>query len=421
MDRVVMVDGFSSGKHLARRLKESACVLRHLASSAALDSYYYAGFDGSLYEDLLVNRDIEATVAWVEGFAPQFIIAGAESGVLLADLLNERLDLPYRNRFDRTKARRNKYEMIRCVAQAGLAAAQQCVVDSWVAAGDWIRGNGRFPVVIKPLESAGADGVAVCNDLEACEVAFRSLLGKRNRLNSDNVQVLIQEYLVGVEYVVNMVSLRGRQLVTEVVRYRKQRLGCGSVIYDIDELVAPDDPAFQVLVGYTRDVVHCLGIENGPSHAEVMLTGTGPKLVEIAARTDGILRPGVSEQTTGLGQIEATALSIAKPAEFERLLVARTSYRLLQNTYNVSLINRLQGRFYRDEFMKELRSLESFFEAVFYLEDGQPVATTRDVFSQPGTVYLVHPDPEVIRADYFRIRVLEEAGIYLRPLLGGGI
>ncbi len=202
--------------------------------------------------------------------------------------------------------------------------------------------------------------------------------------------------------------------MTEVVRYQKQRLDCGSVIYDIDELVGPDDPAYQELVGYTREVVRCLGIENGPSHAEVMLTATGPKLVEIAARTDGILRPGVSEQTTGLGQIEASALSIAKPKEFERLLAARMNYRLLQNTYNVSLINRLQGRFHPDEFMKELRTLASFFEAVFYLEDGQPVAITRDVFSQPGTVYLVHPDIEVIRADYLRIRALEDSAIYLR-------
>ncbi|SEI18311.1 ATP-grasp domain-containing protein [Pseudomonas fuscovaginae UPB0736] len=414
MDRVVVVDGFSSGKHLARRLKENACTLMHVASSAELDSYYYTGFDDAIYDRLVVNRDIAATVSAVEDFAPQCVVAGAESGVLLADLLNERLNLPYCNRFDRTRARRNKYEMIRCVARAGLSVAQQCIAGSWGEAGDWIERHGKFPVVLKPLESAGADGVTICNDLPACERAFGKLLGKRNKLNSENVQVLIQEYLAGVEYVVNMVSLGGRQLVTEVVRYQKQRLDCGSVIYDIDELVGPDDPAYQELVGYTREVVRCLGIENGPSHAEVMLTATGPKLVEIAARTDGILRPGVSEQTTGLGQIEASALSIAKPKEFERLLAARMNYRLLQNTYNVSLINRLQGRFHPDEFMKELRTLASFFEAVFYLEDGQPVAITRDVFSQPGTVYLVHPDIEVIRADYLRIRALEDSAIYLR-------
>lgn len=415
MERVVVVDGFSSGKHLARKLKERGCVLMHVASSADLDGYYYTGFDASIYETLLVNRDNAATVSGVEAFAAQFIIAGAESGVLLADLLNERLNLPYRNRFDRTRARRNKFEMIRCVAQAGLPTARQYVADSWEEARDWIERHGTFPVVLKPLESAGADGVAICHDQQSCERAFGKLLGKRNKLNVYNVQVLLQEYLAGVEYVVNMVSLGGRQLVTEVVRYQKQRLGSGAIIYDIDELVSPDDPAYPVLVGYTRAVVNGLGIENGPSHAEVMLTDTGPRLVEIAARTDGILRPGVCEQTTGLGQLEAAALSITQPEAFERLLAAGGRYRLLQNTYNVSLINRLQGRFHQDAFMKELHLLESFFEAVFYLENGQSVSVTQDVFSQPGTVYLVHSDLEVIKADYLRIRALEDAGIYVRP------
>lgn len=40
---------------------------------------------------------------------------------------------------------------------------------------------------------------------------------------------------------------------------------------------------------------------------------------------------------------------------------------------------------------------------------------TQDVFSQPGTVYLVHGDPKVIAADYLKIRTLEvEGGIWLR-------
>ncbi len=102
MDRVVVVDGFSSGKHLARRLRENACALMHVASSAELDSYYYTGFDDAIYDRLVVSRDIDATVSAVENFAPQCVVAGAESGVLLADLLNERLNLPYCNRFDRT-------------------------------------------------------------------------------------------------------------------------------------------------------------------------------------------------------------------------------------------------------------------------------------------------------------------------------
>lgn len=413
MIRVVVVDGFSSGKFVAKRLSEKGCVLMHVASTGTLDSYYYKGFDHSIYEHMIVNCDMTITLASVECFLPDFIIAGAETGVLLADLLNERLQLPYSNDFDKTHARRNKYDMIACVAQAQLPAAQQFVAGSWDAADGWIKDHRRFPVVIKPLDSAGADGVFICVDRQACEDAVGKLLGTTNKLNLPNTKVLIQEYLAGVEYVVNMVSLDGQQLVTEVVRYQKQRTKEGGILYDIDELIGPGSAVYATLVDYTRAVVRCLGIRNGPTHAEVMFTADGPKLVEIAARTDGILRPGVCTQTTGLGQIEAVALSIAEPELFAQLLARANDYPLLQHTYNVCLINRSNGCFDKDRFLQELLKLESFFEAVFYVENGQQIGVTQDVFSQPGTVYLVHGDPKVIAADYLKIRTLEVEGGYL--------
>lgn len=275
MIRVVVVDGFSSGKFLAMKLYENECALFHVASSSDLDGYYYAGFDSSIYERSIVHTDTTFTLAELRHFNPDVIIAGAESGVLLADLLNEQLGLDYANEFFRSRARRNKYEMIQCVTEAGLSAPAQCAVDTWSDGKDWVAAHGRFPLVVKPLESAGADGVYICRDLAACKGAFKALLGTRNKLSLENSQVLLQEYLVGTEYVVNMVSLNGYQLVTEVVKYTKRVLETGSIVYDIDQLLACTDAPYAELVAYTRKVVKCLGIRNGPSHAEVMYTEDG--------------------------------------------------------------------------------------------------------------------------------------------------
>ncbi|MGE8097008.1 ATP-grasp domain-containing protein [Pseudomonas fluorescens] len=413
MIRIVVVDGFSSGKFLAKKLHTDGCVLLHVASSRNIDDYYYVGFDFSIYEDAVTNEDLVSTVSLVKDFNPDVIIAGAESGVLLADVLNDRVGLSYSNEFDKTIARRNKYEMIKRIADAGLPAAKQTIVDAWSSARAWIEVHDKFPVVLKPLESAGADGVYICNDLKEAEVAFTQIFGTKNKLNIDNVHVLIQEYLAGTEYVVNMVSLNGKQLVTEVVRYKKLLLDTGSIIYDIDEMIDARSSVYKSLVDYTRKVVLCLGIKNGPSHAEVMLTTDGPKLVEIAARTDGILRDTVSAQTTRFGQIKAAAMAITEPAAFEQLIESGVDYELFQNSYNVCLINRSAGTFNKDLFLSELDKLESFFEAVFYAENGQQIAITKDVFSQPGTVYLVHPDLEVIKSDYHKIRAMESESIYL--------
>lgn len=414
MIKVVVVDGFSSGKFLAKKLRADACILLHVASSPHLDDYYYVGFDFSIYERSITNEDFASTAAQVKEFEPDFIIAGAESGVLLADELNNTLGLSYSNDFDKTKARRNKYEMIDRLSAAGLPAAEQTVVNTWESARTWIVSHNKFPVVLKPLESAGADGVYICNSLVEAETAFFNIYGIKNRLNIDNACVLVQEYLAGTEYVVNMVSLNGKQLVTEVVRYKKRLLETGSIIYDIDEMMPSGSEIYKALVDYTRKVVLCLGIKNGPSHAEVMLTTDGPKLVEIAARTDGILRDTVSEQITKLGQISATAMSITDPVAFNKLVDSETHYYLFKNSYNVCLISSSVGIFCKTNFLAELAKLESFFEAVFYVQDGQEVTVTKDVFSQPGTIYLVHDDLDVIESDYKIIRNLESSLIYLK-------
>lgn len=145
-----------------------------------------------------------------------------------------------------------------------------------------------------------------------------------------------------------------------------------------------------------------------------MLTAQGPKLVEVAARTDGILRPEISARTTQLGQISATVMAITEPERFLALAESPAPYQLLNHSYNVCLINTHEGIFHQQDFVTELQKLASFSQAVFYIDDGQSIGVTQDVFSQPGTIYLVHSSKDVLRRDYRTIRQLEKQGIYLK-------
>ncbi|KGM26203.1 hypothetical protein KS18_21880 [Photorhabdus luminescens] len=415
MKKVAIVDGFSSGKFMAKALYEKGCYLLHIASKPDLHSYYYKGFDYSIYQERHVHDTIEDTVNFLKKQEVEFIIAGSESGVSLADELNNHFELNYRNDFAKTSARRNKYEMIDTLKKCGIPAAEQGRFSDWPAAEQWIKAFNNFPVVLKPLESAGSDGVYICQDVHSAKEAFHKILGKSNKLNLCNHQVLIQEFLNGTEYVVNMVSLNRHQLITEVVKYKKRKLDTGSIIYDIDDIIDSSYPEYNVLVEYTRKVVIALGIFNGPSHAEVMLTPDGPKLVEIAARIDGILRPTIAKLTTGLGQIRAAAISVVEPENFHKA-IQREAYTLINHSYNVCLINHRPGVFTANNFMAELKKLPSFCEAIFYVDEGEEIEITKDVFSQPGTVYLVHHDKNVIQQDYEKIRRMEELGGYLKPI-----
>lgn len=410
MKRIAVIDGFSSGKFIARYLHEMGCEMIHIASDASLDEYYYHDFDSSIYRQCSVSENPDSTLQIIREFGAEAVMCGAETGVALTDWVNHMLNFSYKNDFHHRAARRNKFEMIESLRQKGIAATAQCQVSQWCQATDWLS-NHPFPVVIKPLDSAGSDGVFICKSQQQVKAAFERVFNQKNRMNKNNDAVLLQAFLAGTEYVVNFVSLNNLRLVTEVVRYHKRQLVGGNVVYDIDEIIDSSAEEFAGLVAYTTQVCACLGIANGPSHAEVMLTADGPCLVEIAARSDGILRPDIADCTTGTGQLKATALSLVQPQQFAEL-TQKPNYILKNHSFNVCLISPRSGRFTGEAFLTRLHSLPSFKRAEFYLTEGQNIGETQDVFSQPGTVYLVSADKQQLWRDYRVIRELEAEEIY---------
>jgi len=414
MIKVAIIDGFSSGKFIARGLHDKGCELVHVFSSDKLDDYYYNGFDYSIYSQTIVHKDMATTLEFIKAFNAEYVVAGTESGVTLSDSINSQLQLFYRNSSENTSSRRNKLNMIETVRDAGLNAAEQIQISCFNDATEWL-GTQDYPVVLKPLESAGSDGVFICQCENEVKEAFNRIYKKINKLNLHNDMVLLQEFLKGIEYVVNFVFLNGFFIPTEVVRYHKRKLETGNIVYDIDEIIDAASSEFELLVDYTAQVCKCLGIKNGPSHAEVMMTKKGPYLVEIAARSDGILRPDISLHTTGLGQLAATILSITEPESFIKL-TRMPYYKLKNHSFNVCLISPRSGVFRSKDLEALTHTLPSLKKVELYLSSGSTVSKTIDIFSQPGTIYLVSPDKEKLWQDYKIIRQAESLGIYVEEI-----
>ncbi|WP_367143723.1 ATP-grasp domain-containing protein [Pantoea stewartii] len=412
MKRIAIVDGFSSGKFIAKGLYEKGCELIHISSSSELDSYYYNGFEYNIYKDSIVHEDMDKTIAFIRKFEAECVIAGTESGVTLSDNINKILTLAYSNSVEDISSRRNKYDMIEKIRSAGINAVDQIKISSWQESKTWLKDR-AYPVVLKPLESAGSDGVFICKNEDEARNAFEKISKKRNKLNLINDEVLLQDFLEGCEYVVNFVSLNGKFLTTEVVKYHKRKLESGNIVYDIDEIIDSDSEEFNGLVEYTSKVCAALGIINGPSHAEVMITKKGPYLVEIAARSDGILRPDVASKTTGLGQLAATVLSITEPEKFQDV-ANQPPYKLKNFSFNVCLICPRTGVFDDNEIKIKAEELSSFQRIELYVKSGATASQTKDVFSQPGTIYLVSESKAQLWEDYKKIRALEESGFYLK-------
>ena len=91
--------------------------------------------------------------------------------------------------------------------------------------------SGAFKAVVKPCEGAGSDGVTICNSKQDVRDAFLKLDGTRNVLGLTTYEVLVQEYLVGDEYVVDTVSRDGVHKCVAIWKYDKRIFNGSPVVY----------------------------------------------------------------------------------------------------------------------------------------------------------------------------------------------
>ncbi|MCM0679137.1 hypothetical protein NCC78_31380 [Micromonospora phytophila] len=219
--------------------------------------------------------DLAAVVARLRDLGVGFVVAGSESGVLLADALSAALGTPG-NGMRRPRARRDRFEMAEAVRAAGLPAARGIATASVDELLDWAADLGEWPVVLKPLVSAGTDNVVFCESSGQLREAHARIMGSVDRYGRRNDAVLGQQFLHGDEYFVNTVSRDGVHHVVEVWRYHKRQLGDGRTMYDHEEPVPPADPVVAPLVAYTLAVLDALEVRNSAAHTEVMVTKEGP-------------------------------------------------------------------------------------------------------------------------------------------------
>jgi biotin carboxylase len=76
-----------------------------------------------------------------------------------------------------------------------------------------------YPIVVKPVESAGSDGVKLCHTYEEATQHFDLLMHSQRKVgHRDGAAVLCQEFLRGTEYVVDTVSRDGiHKVVSECI------------------------------------------------------------------------------------------------------------------------------------------------------------------------------------------------------------
>ncbi len=404
--RVAVVDGYSSGRHLARHLANSGVRCIHVRSRSWLPDYLEHSFDPGDYElDLGYQPEPAAVLATLDRLGIRQVVPGTETGVLLADTIAAELGLPGNDRATGA-ARRSKFAMAQLLAERGLDAPRSALIMDADQAVAWYRVSGLGSVVLKPVDSAASDRVFFCDSEALVNAAAAEILGASNVFGDTNRAAVIQEALVGPEFYVNTVSIDGTHHVIETWQYRKARTPDGMPVFDFEEPADLSAPATQLVHSYVSRALTALGIRTGAAHSEVVLTDRGPVLID-----PGAVLPWVAEKIIGYSHASIYAASIADPdgvtartVEFPRPWPQPTRY--------VSLINRHPGIAGKLDWVRRLEELPTCLAVSTGLIPGSQLPETSTLLSSPGFAYLSGDSQQAVEADYNLIRQWEHASLY---------
>eukprot|EP00985_Skeletonema_marinoi_P033822 scaffold42277_cov153-Skeletonema_marinoi.AAC.1 len=336
-------------------------------------------------------------------------IAGGEAGVDMADLLSEKLGVLSNGTKGDFANRRDKRVQQDLVRDAGLRAVRQACGEKFEDVEEFLRSE-QFPVVLKPTDSAGSDGVKLCHSFEQAKEHFHHLLTVEAVNGGYNTQVLCQEFLQGKEYVVDHVSRNGVHKTMMVWVYDKRPRNGSQFVYFGMLPIDPTSDEAKVLIPYTRGVLDALGMRHGPSHGEIIITNDGPCLVEMNCRAhggDGNWTPLARALTGSYCQVDVTANAYLDEEEFHKVPDVPPSP-LKAHGLEINLVSYSKGKVKSMPGFDVIKKLPSFVWLSPAVSIGSEVEYTIDLITSPGCCVLMNSDKDVLKKDVDFIRYLEE-------------
>ncbi len=113
LDIVAIVDGISTSAHLAPAFRAYGVKCVHVLSSESFPERLRPQINPADYVRSVVHRgDVQETADALRDLGISVFLPGVDSGVELASLLADALQVPLRNPVELTAARRDKFEQI---------------------------------------------------------------------------------------------------------------------------------------------------------------------------------------------------------------------------------------------------------------------------------------------------------------------
>ena len=174
-----------------------------------------------------------------------------------------------------------------------------------------IRSHLTYPCICKPTDNSASRGVTVIGS----EQELTDAVGYSSE-NGRSGDVIIEELLTGSEISVEAFAVDGTVHVLAVT----DKLTTGSPYFvemghnQPSKFVGKDKES---IIDVTARAMNAVGIMNGPAHVEMMVTDSGPRLIELGARLGGdFITTDLVPLSTGIDMLAATIhLACGEPVD----------------------------------------------------------------------------------------------------------
>jgi biotin carboxylase len=239
-----------------------------------------------------------------------------------------------------------------------------------------------LPFILKPVDSAGSEGVHLVSGAEQFAGLPEELPG----------EFQYEEFVTGVMYSVNLVRQGGRTLFGGVTEYLVNTLDVRRGRVNADINLADEDPRVARMVAFAEEALDALGNLDGSTHLELFLTAADELVfLEVGARFKGLAGLAAMQRHYGVAivnltvQVEAGVAS--RPLDEEPLPCFD------------AVIPKRGGVV---EALVE-PPVESSVDITWKVAAGDVLEATDSLFTSGGTFLVSNKDYEALYRDFYRL------------------
>ena len=269
----------------------------------------------------------------------------------------------------------NKAEMRRCFKAHDVPIPEFYIVSEL---DEFMEATKHFTTkfIIKPADNSGNRGVKLITDIAEEQVLIQAF--DYSKKYSRDGRVLLEEYMEGDEFSVETMSVDGVCHVIQVT----DKLTSGAPYFVEMGHTQPSMFAEDIKMRISEVAkagIKALGINHGPSHTEIKLTSTGPKIVEIGARLGGgCITTHLVPLSTGVNMVEANIrIALGETPDLCKKYDKGAAIRFLQP---------LPGIFKSVEGVDEARGISGVIEVGFMKKIGEVIPELSNGLDRVGYV-----------------------------------